>query len=373
MINISRNFLSLGFHFSTAGAKIKRPVRIFFFKLIVVKTLICTTPGNFEYGLRPMPTLLPGHAIIRIRKIGVCGTDLHAFEGTQPYFNYPRILGHELAGEIIALDAIDVTGFQCGDLVTIIPYENCGTCIACRNGKLNCCENIAVMGVHKDGGMAEYLLVPERLLVHGEGLSADQLALVEPLSISAHGIRRAAVQPGEFVLIMGAGPIGLAAMEFARIAGAQVIATDIQDARLQFAQQVLGIPHIINAATDVVAQLRAITGGDLPVVVIDATGSQKAINNGIQYLAHGGRYVLIGLQKELLQFSHPEFHKRETTLMSSRNATRADFEQVVRCIREGVVFPEKYITHRIKFGDVKNVFPSLLDPANAVIKALVDL
>lgn len=338
-----------------------------------MKTLICTTPGNFEYGLRPMPPLLPGHAIIRIRKIGVCGTDLHAFEGTQPYFNYPRILGHELAGEIIALDAIDVTGFQCGDLVTIIPYENCGHCIACRNGKPNCCENIAVLGVHKDGGMAEYLSVPERLLVHGEGLSAEQLALVEPLSISAHGIRRAAVQPGEFVLIMGAGPIGLAAMEFARIAGAWVIATDIQDSRLQFAREVLGIPHIINAATDVVAQLRLITGGDLPVVVIDATGSQKAINNGIHYLAHGGRYVLIGLQKELLQFSHPEFHKRETTLMSSRNATRADFEQVVRCIKEGVVFPEKYITHRIKFGDVKNIFPSLLDPRNAVIKALVDI
>lgn len=347
-------------------------IRIFFSKLIDVKTLICTTPGNFEYGLQAMPALQAGQAIIRIRKIGICGTDLHAFEGTQPYFNYPRILGHELAGEIVALDAAG-SNFRVGELVTVIPYENCGVCIACRNGKPNCCENIAVLGVHKDGGMVEFLSVPERLLVHGNGLSAEQLALVEPLSVSAHGIRRAGVRPGEFVMIMGAGPIGLAAMELARIAGAQVIATDIQDKRLQFAHETLGIPFTINATTDVAGRLREITGGDMPTVVIDATGNQKAINNGIYYLAHGGRYVLIGLQKDLLQFPHPEFHKRESTLMSSRNATREDFEQVIRYIKDGQVQPDKYITHRVKFGEVKNTFPSWLDPRNEVIKAIIDI
>lgn len=347
-------------------------VRIFFSKLIGVKTLICTTPGNFEYGLQAMPGLQAGQAIIRIRKIGICGTDLHAFEGTQPYFNYPRILGHELAGEIVALDTAD-SSFRVGELVTVIPYENCGVCIACRNGKPNCCERIAVLGVHKDGGMVEFLSVPERLLVHGNGLSAEQLALVEPLSVSAHGINRANVQAGEFVMVMGAGPIGLAAMELARIAGAQVIATDIQDKRLQFARETLGIPFTINAAADVTGRLREITGGDMPTVVIDATGNQKAINNGIYYLAHGGRYVLIGLQKDLLQFPHPEFHKRESTLMSSRNATREDFEQVIRYIKAGQVQPDKYITHRVKFGEVKHTFPSWLDPRNEVIKAIIDI
>ncbi|MBO9727327.1 MAG: zinc-binding alcohol dehydrogenase family protein [Chitinophaga sp.] len=336
-----------------------------------MKTLICTIPGNFEYGLGAIPTLQPGHAIIKIKKVGICGTDFHAFEGTQPYFDYPRILGHELAGEIIALD--DVPGFKEGDTVTVIPYENCGHCVACRAGKPNCCEHIAVFGVHKDGGMVDYLAVPGRLLVHGAGLTEEQLAMVEPLSIGAHGIRRAAVQQGEYVLIMGAGPIGLAAMEMARIAGATVIATDIREVRLQFVKNTLGIPHALLANGDVATQLRTITGGDLPTVVIDATGNQQAINNGIRYLAHGGRYVLIGLQKEMLMFSHPEFHKRETTLMSSRNATRADFEEVIRCIKQGLVSPEKYITHRIKFGDVKHVFPSLLDPRNEVIKAVVDM
>ncbi|MGO4288248.1 zinc-binding alcohol dehydrogenase family protein [Chitinophaga sp. RAB17] len=336
-----------------------------------MKTLICTTPGNFEYGLGAMPQLQPGYAIIKIKKIGICGTDLHAFEGTQPYFTYPRILGHELAGEIVAVD--EVPGFKTGDIVTVIPYENCGTCIACRAGKPNCCEQIAVLGVHKDGGMVEYLAVPGRLLVQGEGLTPEQLALVEPLSVSAHGIRRAGVETGEYVLVMGAGPIGLAAMEFARIAGAQVICIDIHEKRLQFANRALGIPHVLNANGDIARQIKDITGGDMPTVVIDATGNQKAINNGIHYLAHGGRYVLIGLQKELLMFSHPEFHKRETTLMSSRNATRTDFEQVIRCIKEGLVRPETYITHRIKFGEVKTAFRALLDPHNEVIKAIVDM
>lgn len=345
--------------------------RGFFYKLIAVKTLICTTPGNFEYGLGAMPQLEPGHAIIKIKQIGICGTDLHAFEGTQPYFNYPRILGHELAGEIVACDG--TPGFHTGELVTIIPYENCGVCIACRSGKPNCCENIAVYGVHKDGGMVEFLSVPERLLVHGAGLTPEQLALVEPLSVSAHGIRRAAVQPGEFVLVIGAGPIGLAAMEFARIAGAQVIAADVNEQRLQFAKDKLGIQLAVNAANDVPAQLQPLTGGDMPTVVIDATGNRKAINHGLNYLAHGGRYVLIGLQKEMIQFSHPEFHKRETTLMSSRNATRADFEQVIGCIQNGQVNPEAYITHRVKFSEVKTNFNSWLDPQHNVIKAIVDM
>ena len=221
--------------------------------------------------------------------------------------------------------------------------------------------------------MVEFLSVPERLLVHGAGLTPEQLALVEPLSVSAHGIRRAAVQPGEFVLVIGAGPIGLAAMEFARIAGAQVIAADVNEQRLQFAKDKLGIQLAVNAANDVPAQLQPLTGGDMPTVVIDATGNRKAINHGLNYLAHGGRYVLIGLQKEMIQFSHPEFHKRETTLMSSRNATRADFEQVIGCIRNGQVNPGAYITHRVKFNEVKTNFNSWLDPQHNVIKAIVDM
>lgn len=336
-----------------------------------MEALICLQPGSFEYKEKAPPVLQPGHAIIKIKRIGICGTDLHAYKGTQPYFSYPRILGHELAADLVEADGAD--GFIPGEAVTIIPYFNCGKCIACRNGKPNCCTDIKVCGVHVDGGMVTYLSVPSYALVKSNGLSYDELALVEPLAIGAHGVRRANVQKGEMVLVIGAGPIGLGTMEFARISGATVIALDINDSRLQFCKDRLKVDHTINASTeDVMESLKEITNGDMATVVIDATGSQKAINNALQYLAHGGRFVLIGLQKEAISFSHPEFHKRETTLMSSRNATREDFETVIGCMKKGMIDPTTYITHRAKFNEVKDVFETWLDSATGVIKAMVE-
>lgn len=337
-----------------------------------MNTLVCVEPGKFEYKTGTKPSVTPGRALIQIKRIGICGTDLHAFEGTQPFFTYPRILGHELAGELI--DADDAPGFGKGELVSFIPYFNCGTCIACRNGKTNCCTQMKVCGVHVDGGMVEYLSVPSGSLLHGEGLSLDQLALVEPLAIGAHGVRRAGVKSGEYVLVVGAGPIGLGTMEFARIAGAQVIALDVNAQRLAFCSERLNIPFTVNAATDdVIAKLNEITNGDMPTVVIDATGNQKAINGAFRYMAHGGRYVLIGLQLGDITFSHPEFHKREGTLMSSRNATREDFEHVVAHIKKGSLQPLDYITHRVSFEETAREFPGWLDPANGVIKAMVEM
>lgn len=335
-----------------------------------MKVLICAEPGKLEYAEREKPSLKAGHAIIKIKRIGICGTDLHAFEGTQPFFNYPRVLGHELAGELVEFD--DAPGFKQGEAVTFIPYFNCGECIACRSGGPNFCVNIKVCGVHIDGGMAEYLMVPSHTLVHGEGLSFDELALVEPLAIGAHGIRRAGVKPREFVLVIGAGPIGLGTMEFARIAGGKVIVLDINDARLKFCKDKIKVDHTINAlSADVLRQLQQITHGDMPTVIIDATGNLKAINNAFQYMAHGARYVLIGLQKGDISFNHPEFHKREGTLMSSRNATRADFEHVVDCMKKGLVDPLTYITHRVTFSQIKDNFESWLKPETGVIKAMV--
>jgi len=336
-----------------------------------MKTLICTTPGLFEYAEREMPLFKKGDTILGIRRVGVCGTDLHAFEGTQPYFQYPRVLGHELAAVIEETDAKE---FKKGDAVTIIPYFHCGECIACRTGKTNCCVSINVCGVHIDGGMTEFLSVPSWSLLHCEGLSFDELALVEPLAIGAHAVRRAAISANEFVLVMGAGPIGLGTMVFSRIAGGNVIAMDFNEDRLNFCKMKLGINHIINAAsTGVAEQLREITNGDMPAVVIDATGNLRAINSGFQYLSHGGRYVLVGLQKENISISHPEFHKREATLMSSRNATKDDFRHVIDCMKKGLVDPLAFITHRVGFDEVKENFKSWLDPSNKLIKAIVSI
>ncbi len=335
-----------------------------------MKTLVCTTPGNLEYQNRDIPKLIAGNAILKIKRIGICGTDLHAFEGTQPFFNYPRILGHEISAELIECDG--APDFVVGEKVTIIPYFNCGKCIACRNGKPNCCVSMNVCGVHSDGGMGEYMSVPSSALVHSAGLSDDALALIEPLAIGAHCVRRADVKPGETVLVVGAGPIGLGTMEFARIAGGKVIALDINEHRLRFCSENLKVDHIINGATsNVLDELKQITNSDMPTVVIDATGSLKAINTSFQYLAHGGRYVLVGLQKGELHFSHPEFHKREATLMSSRNATREDFDQVISSMKSGRVQPTKYITHRVSFDQVKKEFVNWLRPESGVVKAMV--
>jgi 2-desacetyl-2-hydroxyethyl bacteriochlorophyllide A dehydrogenase len=335
-----------------------------------MKALLCKEPGTFEYITRGMPIVEKGRAILKVHRIGICGTDLHAFEGTQPYFVYPRVLGHELGCEVVDVDPS--TGFHVGERVTIIPYFYCGECIACRNGLRNCCAAISVFGVHADGGMMEYISVPVTALLHGGDMNYDELALVEPLAIGAHGIRRAGVQPSEFVLVIGAGPIGLGIMEFGRIAGGKVIAMDVNETRLAFCREKLKVEHTINPLTeDVTERLKEITNNDMPTVVIDATGNQKAINSAFLYMAHGGRYVLVGLQKGNLEVAHPEFHKREATLMSSRNATTEDFDHVIKCMQEKKVDPATYITHRVQFDEVKDIFKSWLDPKSGVIKAMI--
>jgi 2-desacetyl-2-hydroxyethyl bacteriochlorophyllide A dehydrogenase len=336
-----------------------------------MKTLVCSEPRKLEYQSQPIPKPAENHALIRIKRIGVCGTDLHAFEGTQPFLSYPRILGHELSGELVEFD--NAPGFAVGEVVSFIPYFNCGNCIACRMGKPNCCTSLKVCGVHIDGGMAEYLAVPSSSLLHGDGLSLEELALVEPLAIGAHGVRRAAIQPGEFVLVIGAGPIGLGTMAFARIAGAKVIALDINEQRLQFCKDKLQVDYTVNALANSEEIIREITAGDMATVVIDATGNLNAINNAFRFMAHGARYVLIGLQRGDIHFSHPEFHKREGTLMSSRNATREDFEHVIAAIKNHRVNPAVFITHQVSFDKVASQFESWLNPATGVIKAMIEL
>ncbi len=335
-----------------------------------MQSLICTTPGQFEYKNTADPVPAEGNTVIAIKRVGICGTDLHAFEGTQPYFTYPRVLGHELAGEIVETSA---NNFRKGDWVTIIPYFYCGHCVACRAGRTNCCVSLKVCGVHVDGGMVNYFSAPDYSLMHAGRLDPDALALVEPFAIGAHAVKRAAIKENDYVLLAGAGPIGLGISAFAKLAGAKVIVMDINAGRLQFCRGHQGIEYTVNAAEDdIMHQLKTITHDDMPNIVIDATGSQKVINDLFQYMAHGGRYVLVGLQKEFISFSHPEFHKREATLMSSRNATREDFETVMRAFNNKQIDPQAYITHRFAFDKVKNEFSKLLDKKEKVIKAMIE-
>jgi 2-desacetyl-2-hydroxyethyl bacteriochlorophyllide A dehydrogenase len=337
-----------------------------------MRLLTCTQPGLLEFSTSAEPTPLAGKAIIRIRRVGICGTDLHGFEGTQPFFNYPRILGHELSGELV--DAGGAEGYSVGDLVSLIPYYSCGHCHACRLGKLNCCASISVCGVHEDGGMREYFQVPAANLLPGFGLDADRLALTEPLAVAAHGVRRAEVWPGETVLVIGAGPIGIGLAWFSALAGARVVVSERHPGRLAFARKIIdGAVFLDPSEVDLKSVLADLTEGGMPDLVFDATGNRNAIEAAFPLMAHGGRYVLVGLQRDAISFSHPEFHKREATLMSSRNATRQDFDKVTNMVRSGHIDPLRMVTDRVDFSDVPTIFPQWLDPNHGTVKALVCL
>ena len=314
---------------------------------------ICNEPGVWVSQEAEMPSRTPGFSLLRVRNIGICGTDIHAFAGNQPFFSYPRILGHELAVEIIESDT-----FETGELATIIPYFNCTSCSACAAGKPNCCESLQVFGVHIDGGMREYIVVEDRYILPGKGLTAEELALVEPLSIAAHGLRRAALKKGEKVLVMGAGPIGLFTILLAKIQGASVEVAEPNSSRLQFCVENLGVSEASATAYS---------------AVIDATGNLNAIESGFAKIAHGGKYVLIGLQKQAISFSHPEFHKREATLMSSRNATIEDFEYVMNLFRDKKIQAAPFISHRFSKNQVPGIFTKINEPTEQVIKSMIIL
>ena len=192
-----------------------------------MRTVILDQPGSFRLAETPEPARPgPGEALIEVKRVGVCGTDLHAFAGRQPFFTYPRILGHEL-GAVVVETGPDVASPRAGDRVAVEPYLACGHCIACRAGRYNCCATLRVLGVHVDGGMRERLVVPARLLHRSDRLSLEQLALVETLGIGAHAVERSALQPSEWAVVVGVGPIGIGVLQMTLARQARVIAVDL--------------------------------------------------------------------------------------------------------------------------------------------------
>jgi 2-desacetyl-2-hydroxyethyl bacteriochlorophyllide A dehydrogenase len=337
-----------------------------------MKMIVCEQPDQFVLKEMEAPTAVSGQALIRIRRIGICGTDLHAYKGRQPFFSYPRVLGHELSGEIMEIGSHE-GGLQIGDPVVIIPYQHCGSCIACRSGKTNCCTKLDLIGVHSDGGMCEVIAHPTSLLIKAEGIGLEQAAIVECLAIGAHAVRRSELQPQVNVLVIGSGPIGLGVMKFAKLAGARVIAMDINEERLAYCARWAPVDETINALNNPLDRLLELTQGELPTVVFDATGNAKSMMDAFQYTAHGGKLVFVGLVKQELTFNDPEFHKREMTLLSSRNATRVDFEKVMQAMADGHIDTDSYITHRCPFDAMIGEFDSWLKPETGVIKAMVEL
>ncbi len=332
-------------------------------------TIVCETPGTLRAQERPVPSPAAGEVLLRVRRVGVCGTDLHIFAGRQPYLRYPRVMGHELSAVVAA--APHGSRLAEGDMVYVMPYLSCGRGVACRLGRTNCCAELQVLGVHRDGAFTEYLSVPEPFVHRAEGLTLEQAAMIEFLSIGAHAVRRAQVREGQRVLVVGAGPIGMGAILFAKLRGATVVSLDSRPDRLDFASRVLGTQASVALGPDDVDQLAALSGNEFYDVVFDATGNAAAMERGFRFVAHAGTYVLISIVSADIRFSDPEFHKRETTLLGSRNATPEDFETVVAAMREGRI-PAGLNTHRMTLADVPEKFATLLDPAAGVVKAIIE-
>jgi 2-desacetyl-2-hydroxyethyl bacteriochlorophyllide A dehydrogenase len=338
-----------------------------------MKAIVLEQPGRFQITEAPEPPALKsGEARVRVRRVGICGTDLHAYRGQQPFFSYPRILGHELGVELIEIGP-DVRGLAVGDHCAVEPYLDCGSCLACRRGKPNCCMKLRVLGVHTDGGLRESIVVPAEKLHRSTVLSLDQLALVETLGIGAHAVERAGLERGECVLVIGAGPIGLSVIPFARQAGARVIVMDLNESRLDFCRRHLDVEHVLSAEVDPIERVQSLLDGDLPTAVFDATGSATSMCKAFDFVAHGGRIVFVGLVQADITFHDPSFHRRELTLLATRNSTAATFRRIIQLVEEGRIDTTPWISHRAPFGEMIEQFPDWLDPAGGVIKAMVEM
>ncbi|HEX3997592.1 MAG TPA: zinc-binding alcohol dehydrogenase family protein [Pirellulales bacterium] len=314
----------------------------------------------------------PGEVLVRVHRVGICGTDISGYLGKFPFYSYPRIPGHELGVEVLAVGA-DVSNVKPGERCSVEPYINCQTCYSCRHGRPNCCQNLRVLGVHTDGGMRSRFIVPARKLHASAKLSVEQLALVETLAIGCHAVDRAAPRADEHVLVIGAGPIGLSVLEFVRLTGAKITVLDLNAQRLEFCRRMLGIANTLQSQGDgsELAELENIGGGVLPTVVIDATGNVNSMNRSFHYVGHTGRLVFVGIITSDVTFSDPLFHSRELTLLASRNALSADFRRIIGLIEDGRIDTAPWITHHATFASLAADFPSFTNPETGVVKAMV--
>lgn len=317
----------------------------------------------------------PGEALVQVHRVGICGTDLSGYLGKMPFFSYPRIPGHELGVEVVSVGS-DVTHLKPGDRCSVEPYINCQQCYACRRGFTNCCQKHQTLGVMCDGGLAERIVLPARKLHPANTLSHDQAALIETLAIGCHAIDRAQPKPGETVLIIGAGPIGLSVVEFARLSGAHTVVMDLQASRLEFVRTHLHVPHTILGRGDDsdFTALSNLTAGQMADVVVDATGNARSMTRAMEFTAHGARVVYVGITQQPIEFHQaPVLHRRELTLMASRNARSPDFPRIIDLIATNRIDTRPWITHHAPMDAVPDIFPEWVKPETGVIKAIVNV
>jgi alcohol dehydrogenase len=340
-----------------------------------MKTIVLHEPRRFALTETTEPApLAGGEALVRVHRVGICGTDISGYLGKFPFYSYPRIPGHELGVEVLEVGP-GVSEVQVGDHCCVEPYLNDPLSFASLRGRSNCCNRLKVLGVHTDGGMRERFVVPARKLHRSERLSWEQLALVETLAIGCHAVDRAALTAGDHVLVIGAGPIGLSVLEFARLTPAAITVMDMNEDRLAFCRQSMQLRSTVTWRVDQghAAELSDVTDGNLFTAVIDATGNSESMSTALQYVAHTGRLVFVGITTQEIHFPHPLMHARELTLLASRNALPSDFRRIVGLIEEGRIDTRPWITHRTSLERLAEDFPSYTRPETGVIKAMVEV
>jgi 2-desacetyl-2-hydroxyethyl bacteriochlorophyllide A dehydrogenase len=336
-----------------------------------MRAVVLSAPGRLDLvEWREEPPPGPREVLVAVRRVGICGTDYHAYRGTQNFIVYPCVLGHELAVEVLQIGS-EVDGLRVGDRCAVLPYLSCGLCGTCRRGRTNCCERIAVLGVTRAGGLRERMVVPATQLFHAAGLSLDQLVLVETLGIGWHAVARGRPEPQDTVLVLGAGPIGLAVAHAARSSVRRVIIADIAAERVAFAAA-SGL-EAMTAGADLGPRVRDHTGGPLPSLVFDASGNPSSMEASFGFVGAAGRLVIVGHTKASLTFDNPGFHAGELELRASRNATPADWAGVVSAMLTGGLDPRGWVNHRMMFDAVVDELPRLTEDPGAVVKAVVDI
>lgn len=316
----------------------------------------------------------PGEALVRTHRMGICGTDVSGYLGKMPFFKYPRVPGHELGVEVVEVGD-GVANVKPGDRCSVEPYMNCGECYPCRNGQGNCCETLNVIGVMVDGGLCERFLIRADKLHPSASLTMEQLALVETLAIGCNATNRGEPEKGQHTLIIGAGPIGLATLEFTRLTGTTVTIMDMVESRLEFCRENYGVEHTIQFKGDgsEIDQMKEITGGDMYKLVTDATGHNGSMSQALNYCAHTGTLVYVGITTQDVSFPHPWLHRRELTIKGSRNALPSDFPRIIGLIEDGTINTDPWITHRCAFDDIVGNFETYTRPETGVIKAVIEV
>ncbi|MDR1061106.1 MAG: alcohol dehydrogenase catalytic domain-containing protein [Clostridiales bacterium] len=336
-------------------------------------TVYLQSPGQIGLREAPEPTPGPGQALLRVRAAGVCGSDIGAFRGANPLVKYPRVLGHELACEVVSVPGDpeqNPRGFRPGDAVAVDPYLFCGRCYPCSIGRTNCCEALRVLGVHVDGGMAEYFAHPADMLIRlPPGLDWVRAALAEPLAIALHGLRRASLKAGERIAISGAGPIGLLAAMASIRAGAVPIMIDPLESRLQ-AAQALGVRHALRPGPGLAGEIAAITGGRMAEAVMEASGAAQAVAASLEIASHAGRVVLTGWPKAAITLDTAIITRKELTVSGARTSGASELGEALSIIAGGEADVSALLTRVVPAADLPGAIREISDHPERFMKVV---